>query len=615
MSELRPEVYRVAPTRDGETPLAMDLYLPADRPAKGAVVLIHGGSFVTGSREIEENVAYGTALAERGYVAASISYRLHGDRPVVDGWARRYSRWVGGLDDPRMASALERFGREWTDAVAAASEDVVAAVEWLRERAGELGYAPDDVALFGASAGAIASLTAVYAREAYGSEDLDVAGVIALRALFLRPPGEANPFEPDDPPLLIFHGEADRRVPLADAESLFELAREAGLAVEIQTAPGYGHELGGEALLGLRLDSGGSVLDRIDAFLERAFGRVPRCGGGRAGGPARLRSELATAVSELVRSVREEDDFVASLYGIDKAELLVRDFDDPTRVDWSYWPRERTGLPLEHMTAEQREQTHRILSTLLSSKGYLQVNHVVLLEEVLAQLETVGFTRGVGEYAVTVFGDPTTEPPRGLRFEGHHVSLNVTLGAGGISVTPSFLGASPAPVQTGIRAGLHPLRYEQRHAIALLESLDEGQREAAILADRPPDEILTTQFRVDRAEWGRWEERLSRDGVPASTFDARQRELLRRLLAEIVGTYRDEIARPRLDSLDLDSLAFAWMGEPAIGRPHYFRIQGKSFVFELDAVQGDGTHVHTVWRERGGDFGEDLLRDHRRRHH
>jgi hypothetical protein len=40
-------------------------------------------------------------------------------------------------------------------------------------------------------------------------------------------------------------------------------------------------------------------------------------------------------------------------------------------------------------------------------------------------------------------------------------------------------------------------------------------------------------------------------------------------------------------------------------------VQGKDFVFEYDNAQGNGNHVHEVWRSRAGDFGDDLLRRHK----
>lgn len=631
------EVYSAAPTRDGDMKLVMDIYRPRGRPAEGAVILMHGGGFTGGSREIEENRVYGRALASRGYLAAAISYRLLGDAPVVRGWAKEYSRKVARIGNPRLAAALEERGPGFTDAVAAAGVDLAAAVRWLRRHAPGLRFDPDDIALFGASAGAISALTVTYAMELYGAAPPDVACVIALRGLLLRPGSVENPFDEGDPPLMILHGEEDRRALLSDAEEVFRLAREAGAPVELYTAPEFGHELGGAALLGLRVDRRSAVLDRLDAFLEAAFaGEVaarslrrrlhPPGGSSRSSGDgspptpgghpddSRFRAELRSAVRALVRSVREGRGFLDTLYRFSRTEMLEHELSDPARRDWSYWPRERAGLPLRHMSAAQRIRTHRVLSTLLSSRGYLQVNHVMMLEEVLAGRETSGFARGAGEYTIAVFGRPSPEESWGLRFEGHHLSLNITLSPGGVSVTPSFLGASPAPITEGVRAGFDPLVHEQRRALDLLESLDERQRAAAVLADEPLPDVVTTQFRVDPAEWDRWRSRLTGDGVSASTFDGGQKSLLRELLAEIVGLYREGVGRVWLDTVDLNGLTFAWMGEAEIGRPHYFRIQGERFVFELDAAQEGGAHVHTVWRDRTGDFGGEPLRRHNREH-
>lgn len=268
-------VYSVAPTRSGEKELAMDLYRPGATPPRGAVVLMHGGGFTSGSRDIGENRAYGEALAHRGYLAAAISYRLHADGPVVSGWAEDYSRAVRRLEDPRVVGLVRQLGPTFTDAVAAAAVDEIAAVDWLRRHAAELGIDPDRIALFGASAGAITGLTTAYALHLYGREPLDVACVIDLRGLLLRPESAGNPFGHGAPPLLILHGEADRRIPPSEAEEVFHLAKEAGVPVELYTAPGYGHDLGGAALLHLKLDPETTVLDRIDAFLNAAFAGEP----------------------------------------------------------------------------------------------------------------------------------------------------------------------------------------------------------------------------------------------------------------------------------------------------------------------------------------------------
>ena len=68
--------------------------------------------------------------------------------------------------------------------------------------------------------------------------------------------------------------------------------------------------------------------------------------------------------------------------------------------------------------------------------------------------------------------------------------------------------------------------------------------------------------------------------------------------------------RAALEKAGLDTIAFAWAGDTERGRKHYSRIQGPTFLVEYDNTQNDGNHVHSVWRDFGGDFGRDLLREH-----
>jgi hypothetical protein len=57
-------------------------------------------------------------------------------------------------------------------------------------------------------------------------------------------------------------------------------------------------------------------------------------------------------------------------------------------------------------------------------------------------------------------------------------------------------------------------------------------------------------------------------------------------------------------------LRFGWAGSDEPGKQHYYRIQGKNFLIELDNAQNNGNHIHSVWRDFYGDFGRDLLMDH-----
>lgn len=81
------------------------------------------------------------------------------------------------------------------------------------------------------------------------------------------------------------------------------------------------------------------------------------------------------------------------------------------------------------------------------------------------------------------------------------------------------------------------------------------------------------------------------------------------------STYRPELVAQYREGVDVKALRFAWLGSIEPGKPHYYRIQGGDFVFEYDNVQDDANHIHTVWRDREADFGEDLLAKHYRDAH
>jgi hypothetical protein len=68
--------------------------------------------------------------------------------------------------------------------------------------------------------------------------------------------------------------------------------------------------------------------------------------------------------------------------------------------------------------------------------------------------------------------------------------------------------------------------------------------------------------------------------------------------------------RAALMEAGIDNIYFAWWGEPDRNQRHYYRVQGPTFLLEYDNTQNDNNHIHAVWRNFAGDFGEDLLRQH-----
>jgi hypothetical protein len=107
-------------------------------------------------------------------------------------------------------------------------------------------------------------------------------------------------------------------------------------------------------------------------------------------------------------------------------------------------------------------------------------------------------------------------------------------------------------------------------------------------------------------------------GIEVAKMSAKQKEMLRRLLAEYAGNFPPPIASERLARIEqagFDKLRFGWAGGLKKGDPHYYRIAGPTVLIEYDCTQNEANHVHTVWRDFAGDFGRDLLREHLRSAH
>lgn len=118
--------------RYGERTLEMDIYRPkATSKQLPAVVCIHGGGWAKGNRTSHAKIAQ--ALAARGYVAATISYRLSGEAPFP-----------------------------------AQIHDCKAAVRFLRANAKKYGINADQIGAIGLSAGG--HLTALLATSSHVKE-------------------------------------------------------------------------------------------------------------------------------------------------------------------------------------------------------------------------------------------------------------------------------------------------------------------------------------------------------------------------------------------------------------------------------------------------------------
>ncbi len=287
------------------------------------------------------------------------------------------------------------------------------------------------------------------------------------------------------------------------------------------------------------------------------------------------------------------------------------EFEDDTRFEFRFTPRARTGLPLKEMTEPQRVNAHALLRTGLSMRGYANATAIIDLENVLKAIEPLrtgpnAIVRDPEMYFVSIYGDPNGKAPWAWKFEGHHLSVNFTLVDGRpIVFAPSFFGSNPAVVRDGPHAGKRALREEEESGRALMAAFDEAQRARVIFNVSAPREMLTGESREVRT--------LDPAGITYAEMTPAQKRLFEKVLDAYLGRVGPELAKARLDALQkagMDAITFGWAGTLDVGGPHYYRVQGPTFLIEYDNVQHNANHIHSVWRDFNGDFGRDLLREH-----
>jgi hypothetical protein len=287
-------------------------------------------------------------------------------------------------------------------------------------------------------------------------------------------------------------------------------------------------------------------------------------------------------------------------------QLAARPFGDDAARRWlEYRPRSRPGACVADLSGSARKAAHRLLATGLSDHAYAQAMVIIALEEVLDRRE--GWRRGrhSGDYWVCVFGDPSGGDPWSWRFEGHHLSVSMTVAGDQVSPAPVFLGANPACVGHAGHPVSRPLAPEEDLARALLDALGPAGRAHAIVSGQAPGDIRTgTSPRAG--------EPIEPLGVAGSRLGPSARAMLTALAALYLDRLPAELARREAARAASGEVYFAWEGPVTPGGRHYYRVQGPDLLIEYDSTSDDGNHRHTVLRRPQADFGSDLLGAHYR---
>ncbi|MBD2100963.1 DUF3500 domain-containing protein [Leptolyngbya sp. FACHB-261] len=319
---------------------------------------------------------------------------------------------------------------------------------------------------------------------------------------------------------------------------------------------------------------------------------------------------------------RSADAFLATLTPEQRSKTMFS-VDDP---EWRKWMNQhfyiRQGTAFYEMTETQREVAFDLLRASLSAKGLKQSRDIMRLNHTLGELNNNNFDEyGEGRYWITVMGTPSNTEPWGWQLDGHHLTVNYFVLGDQVVMTPTFMGSEPVTANSGRHKGTTVLQNEQNKGLALINALNDAQREKAII-----EVSKTRNNNVGEA----FQDNVVLDyaGIRAAEFTAEQKEQLLDLIGEYVRNMRDGHATVKMDEVrqHLDETRFAWIGGTEPNSVFYYRIHSPVTLIEFDhqtpialryLERGQPTreHIHSVVRTpNGNDYGKDLLRQHYQQH-
>src|SRR5215472_16744025 len=197
-----------------------------------------------------------------------------------------------------------------------------------------------------------------------------------------------------------------------------------------------------------------------------------------------LWGSAAAADNVTPKIVAAANKFLSTLDQKQRQNVLFAFDDAKQRTRWSNLPNTmvpRAGLAMGELNAAQRDAAMALVASMLSPRGFEKVEQIVEGDEILNKNEPGRKMFGRDLFYSSILGKPSEKDPWMLQFGGHHLALNVTIAGEHGVLTPTLTGAQPALYTKGGKT-IRPLGGESDKAIALLKSLDDGQRKQAILS-------------------------------------------------------------------------------------------------------------------------------------
>ncbi|KAF3025118.1 hypothetical protein E8E14_014639 [Neopestalotiopsis sp. 37M] len=280
------------------------------------------------------------------------------------------------------------------------------------------------------------------------------------------------------------------------------------------------------------------------------------------------------------------------------------------------------GLRLEELSQEHSDAILQVVECSLSPKGFEKIRNAMRTNEFLGQLCNGAGVLNQRSYNFVVFGEPSADSSWGWNLYGHHLCLNVFVHRGMINIAPVFIGAEPNEIDEGPHRGTKMLQVEESLGLQLMQSLDEDQKQVALVYANMCDEAMPPE-RWNRADQrhlaGAYQDNriIPYEGLQVVDMKAEQQDIVSALLKEFLIYLPDGALASRMQQIKKfwAETYFCWIGGHGATDPFYFRIQSPVVVVEFDHHSGvflankepQRFHIHTIARApNGGDYGNAL---------
>jgi hypothetical protein len=281
----------------------------------------------------------------------------------------------------------------------------------------------------------------------------------------------------------------------------------------------------------------------------------------------------------------------------------------------------RQGVSLKEMSTDQKQTAFELMQESLSAKGLKLSKDIMKTDETIKELKNGSKYFDEELYFFTIMGTPSESEPWGWQLDGHHLVINYFVLGDQIVMSPVFMGAEPVITTTGKYKGNTLFQDEQNLGLAFMKSLsDSHQREATLSSIKTENNNKTEAFKDNVT--------INYEGLNASKITLNEKERLLNLMEQYIDNIRDGHSQVKMSEvrMHIDNTWFSWVGDKTEGGVFYYRIHSPVVLIEFDHQKPVGVesesnkptrnHIHTVVRTpNGNDYGKDLLRQHKEKHH